>query len=202
MRRSHRFELKKTILGLIWGKIKVREACEKLPCTRRTIERYRAQYLSEGPLGLAEHRRSHNQRVSKEIEEHIVSSKLEEKHRSARFIRDHLRLLVHHHLSRITLPPVKRVERFEAPHPNALWQIDIMGRTHFPLVGDLSLICAIDDHSRFIPYGQWFYRQYAINVYQVMHNAFIRYRLPEIMLSDRGSQFKPIRQEWGLSLFS
>ena len=150
---------------------------------------------------MIDRRRSHNQRVSKEIEERIVSSKLEGKHRSARFIKDHLKLLVHretvrrvlvrHHLSRITLPPVKRVERFEAPHPNALWQIDIMGKTHFPLVGQLYLICAIDDHSRFIPYGQWFYRQYGINVYQVMYKAFIRYGLPEAILSDRGPQFKP-----------
>jgi transposase InsO family protein len=99
--------------------------------------------------------------------------------------------LVRHHLSRITLPPVKRVERFEAPHPNALWQIDIMGKTHFPLVGELYLICAIDDHSRFIPYGQWFYRQYGINIYQVMYKAFIRYGLPEAILSDKGPQFKP-----------
>ena len=179
-------------------------ACEKLRCTRRTVERYRARYLSEGPQGLADRRRSHNQRVSKDIEEHIVSAKLEGKHRSARFIKDHLKLLVHretvrrvlvcHHLSRITLPPVKPVERFEAPHPNALRQIDIMGKTHFPLAGDLYLVCAIDDRSRFIPYGQWFYRQYGINVYQVMYNAFIRYGLPEAILSDRGSQFKPTRQ--------
>jgi hypothetical protein len=127
------------------------------------------------------------------MEERIVSSKLEGKHRSARFIKDHLKLLVHretvrrvlvrHHLSRITLPPVKSVERFGAPHPNALWQIDIMGRTHFPLGGELYLIYAIDDHSRFIPYGQWFYRQYGINVYQVMYKAFIGYGLPEAILS-------------------
>ncbi len=101
------------------------------------------------------------------------------------------RVLARHHLSRITLPPVKAVERFEAAEPNDLWQIDIMGKTHFPLAGDLFLICAIDDHSRFIPYGQWFYRQYGINVYQVMYNAFIRYGLPDAILSDRGPQFKP-----------
>jgi len=54
------------------------------------------------------------------------------------------RVLVRHHLSRITLPPVKQVERYEAAHPNALWQIDIMGKTHLSLVGELYLICAID----------------------------------------------------------
>jgi hypothetical protein len=134
-----------------------------------------------------------------------VACKLLGKHRSARFIRDYLKLFVHretvrrvlarHHLSRITLPPVKRVERFEAPEPNALWQIDIMGKTHFPLIGDLYLICAVDDHSRFIPYGQWYYRKFGINVYQVMYNALIRYGLPKAILSDRESQFRATRKD-------
>ncbi len=88
------------------------------------------------------------------------------------------------------MPPVKRIKRFEAKEPNDLWQIDIMGKTNFPLIGDLYLICSIDDHSRFIPYGQWFYRQFGINVYQVMYKSFIKYGLPEAILSDKGSQFK------------
>ena len=49
------FRVKKyTILGLTRGKLEIREACEKLRCTRRTVERYRARYLSEGPQGPAE----------------------------------------------------------------------------------------------------------------------------------------------------
>lgn len=106
------------------------------------------------------------------------------------------RVLARHHLSRISLPPVKRIERFEAQESNELWQIDIMGKTFFPLIGDLYLICSIDDHSRFIPYGQWFYRQFGINVYQVMYKSFVKYGLPEAILSDRGVQFKA-RQEKG-----
>jgi hypothetical protein len=31
-----------------------------------------------------------------------------------------------------------------------------MGEVTFPLVGDLPLIAAIDDHSRFIPSGRFF----------------------------------------------
>jgi hypothetical protein len=88
------------------------------------------------------------------------------------------RVLVRHHLSRISLPPVKRIERFEAEEANDLWQIDIMGKTYFPLIGDLYLICSIDDHSRFIPYGQWFYRKFGINLYQVMYQSFVKYGLP------------------------
>lgn len=105
-------------------------------------------------------------------------------------------VLAKHYLNRISLPPVKRIERFEAKEANDLWQIDIMGKTHFPLIGDLYLIYSINDHSRFVPYGQWFYRQFGINVYQVMYKSFVKHRLPEAILSDRGVQFKA-RQEKG-----
>ena len=77
-----------------------------------------------------------------------------------RFIRDYLRLsvseeavrlvLVKHGLNRISLPPLKPIKRFVAQEPNELRQVDIMGKVRFPLVGDLYLILALDDHSRFI----------------------------------------------------
>jgi hypothetical protein len=95
--------------------------------------------------------------------------------------------LVRRHLSRITLPPVKRVKRFESPHPNALLQIDIMGRTHFPSIGRLYLIRAIDDRSLFTPCGQWLCLQCGNNVHRVLNKPFIRYGLPEAILSDQGT---------------
>jgi len=90
----------------------------------------------------------------------------------------------------VSLPPVKPIKRFEARYPNELWQIDIMGEVTFPLVGDLSLIAVINDHSRFISSGRFFYRKFGINVFMVMYEAFVRYGLPGAILSDRGSQFK------------
>ena len=59
-------------------------------------------------------------------------------------------VLAKHGLNRISLPPVKPIKRFVAQEPNELWQVDIMGKVRFPLVGDLYLILALDDHSRFI----------------------------------------------------
>lgn len=184
----------------------MQEATQQLGCSIRTVQRYRERYLKEGPGSLKDRRRGNNKKLSDKDERRIVRCKLEGKHRSARFIRDKLQLSVHsetvrlvlvrHHLSRISLPPVKRIQRFVAKEPNDLWQIDIMGKTYFPLIGDLYLICAIDDHSRFIPYGQWFYRQFGINVYQVMYKSFVKYGLPRAILSDRGVQFKA-RQEKG-----
>jgi transposase len=176
------------------------EAIGLLGKTRRTVNRYIRRYLEEGIEGLRDRRRSNYRKLTEKEEKQVVQCKLEGKHRSARFIRDRLELLVHeqtvwrvlvrHHLNRVTLPPVKPIRRFEARHPNELWQIDIMGEVTFPLVGDLPLIAAIDDHSRFIPSGRFFYRKFGINVFMVMYEAFIRFGLPEGILSDKGSQFK------------
>lgn len=174
-------------------------------CSLRSIWRYKNKFLSSGPEGLEDKRRGNYRKLTDKVERRIVKCKLEGKHRSARFIRDKLELSVHretvrrvlvrHHLNRISLPPVKRVERFEAREPNDLWQIDIMGKMNFPFLGDLYLICSIDDHSRFIPYGQWFYRQFGIHVYQVMYQSFVKYGLPKAILSDRGVQFKARQRE-------
>lgn len=191
-------------MEVIKGKIKGREAARRLGCSVRTIKRYKSKYLREGPERLKDKRGGNNRKIFDKEERWIVRCKLEGKHRSARFIRDKLMLPVHketvrlvlarHHLNRISLPPVKKVERFEAKKANELWQIDIMGKTYFPLIGTLYLICSIDDHSRFIPYGQWFYRKFGINVYQVMYKSFVKYGLPEAILSDKGSQFKASKE--------
>ena len=176
------------------------EATGLLGRTSRTVNRYIRRYLEEGIEGLRDRRRSNYRKLTEKEEKQVVQCKLEGKHRSARFIRDRLGLLVHeqtvwrvlarYHLNRMTLPPVKPIRRFEARHPNELWQIDIMGEVTFPLVGDLPLIAAIDDHSRFIPSGRFFYRKFGINVLMVMYEAFIRFGLPEGILSGKGSQFK------------
>ena len=99
-------------------------------------------------------------------------------------------VLVKHGLNRISLPPVKPIKRFVAQEPNELWQVDIMGKVRFPLVGDLYLILVLDDHSRFILSGAFFFRQFKLNVFLVLYRAFIKWGIPKGILSDRGSQFK------------
>ncbi len=115
-----------------------------------------------------------------EAEGQIVRAKIEGPYRSSRRIRDLLGLPVHeetvrqilikHHLERTSLPPIKPIGRFEAQEPNDLWQIDIQGKVHFPLIGDLLLILVTDDHSRFLLSGRW--------------------GLPQAILSDKGNQFQ------------
>lgn len=191
---------------MIKGKTSKREAAQRLGCSVRTVERYRRNYLEKGPEALKDRRCSNYRKLKDKKEKLIVKAKLEGKQRSARFIRDRLglkvseetvrRVLIKHHLNRISLVPVKPVKRFVAEHPNDLWQIDIMGKVIFPLVGELFLIAALDDCGRFIPYGQFFYHTYKINLFMVMYEAFLRYGLPKSLLSDKGSQFKA-HQEHG-----
>ncbi len=49
---------------MLAGAVKVKEAMERLGCSRRTIERYREKYLREGPEGLKEKRRSNNRKIT------------------------------------------------------------------------------------------------------------------------------------------
>lgn len=68
--------------------------------------------------------------------------------------------------------------RFESSDLNGLWQIDIQGKVHFPLIGDLLLIMLIDDHSRYLLAGRWFFHQYKTNAFMVLYEAFLRWGLP------------------------
>jgi putative transposase len=168
--------------------------------TRRSVDRYLCRFQERGPEGLYDHRHSNHYKIDEKTEGQIVRAKIEGPYRSSRRIRDLLGLPVHeetvrqvlikHHLERTSLPPLKPIQRFEAAEPNDLWQIDIQGKVHFPLIGDLLLILVTDDHSRFLLSGRWFFHQYKINVFMVLHEAFTQWGLPQAILSDRGNQFK------------
>lgn len=185
---------------MLRGEISKQEVSQALKVTTRSVNRYLGRFLDKGPEGLYDGRRSNYHKIDNKIEGRIVECKLHGLHRSARLIRDLLGLAVHedtvrkvlikHHLERVSLPPVKPIRRFVAAEPNDLWQIDIQGKVRFPLIGDLLLILIKDDHSRFLLAGRWFFHQYKINVFMVLHEAFLKWGLPKGILSDKGSQFK------------
>ena len=187
------------IQEVLRGQLTRVEAAQALEVSRRTLDRYFLRFAEAGPGGLVDRRHSNNQKVAAAMEAAIVRAKGEGPHRSARFLRDLLqlslheetvrRVLVKHHLERTSLPPLKPIRRFQAEAPNALWQLDIQGKVRFPLLGDLLLILVKDDHSRFLLAGRWFFHQYKINVFMVLHEAFRRWGLPQGLLSDRGPQF-------------
>ena len=182
------------------GHLARRVAAAVLDVTVRTLRRYLRRYRQSGADGLRDRRGGPRLRLTPTQEAAIVDTKRAGPHRSARKIRDLPQLplsieavrqvLVRHGLARLGLPPVKPVQRFVAAAPNDLWQIDIMGKVRFPLLGDLYLILALDDHSRFILMGGFFLRKFRINLFTVMYAAFSRWGLPQALLSDRESQFK------------
>jgi transposase len=136
--------------GVLSGRITKAVAGEKLDVGRRSVNRYLKRFLEGGPEGLRDKRRSNYRKLAVEDEHRVVFCKLKGPHRSAGFVRDKLKLRVHeqtiwrifvkHRLNRVTLPPVKPIQRFEAENPNDLWQIDIQGKINFPKIGVLYLI--------------------------------------------------------------
>lgn len=186
---------------LFAGSLRRRAAEVLLDVCGRTLRRYLQRYRQAGAAGLRDRRGGSRPRLSAAQEAAIVASKRAAPYRSARKLRDLLRLpvtveavrlvLLRHGLARLGLPPVKPIQRFVAAAPNDLWQIDIMGKVRFPLIGDLYLMLALDDHSRFILAGGFFPRKFRINLFTVMYAAFSRWGLPQSLLSDRESHFKP-----------
>jgi transposase InsO family protein len=83
-------------------------------------------------------------------------------------------------------------ERFCRPHPNDLWQMDIMG-FYIRDAHKVYLVSAIDDCSRMIVGWGLFREQTAENVLEVLRGALVRFGAPKEILTDQGSQFK----HWG-----
>lgn len=83
-------------------------------------------------------------------------------------------------------------ERFSRPHPNDLWQMDIMG-FYIRDAHKVYLISALDDCSRMIVGWGLFREQTAENVLEVLRGALVRFGAPKEILTDQGAQFK----HWG-----
>lgn len=188
------------ILAFLAGEISKAKAAELLGCTVRTIDNHRDAYRKSGKDGLADHRRSNNYKLSVEQKARIIMFKERDRWRSARNIRDKLKLSVSEHqvqriivkagLSKQNIKRVKAIQRFEADAPNDLWQTDIQGKVAFPNIGILYLIATLDDHSRFAPAGRWFKTQGKMNVFQIWYESLSKCGLPDKMLQDEGSQYK------------
>jgi transposase InsO family protein len=181
-------------------KISLAGLIQRLHKSRSTIFRYLKKFLTLGPEGLKDKRTGHNRKVTLKDELNIVRCKREGLHRSARFIRDKLKLkvyertiwfhLVKHGLNRATLSPIKPITHFEAKRPNDLWQIDIMGKMRFPHLGYMHLILIKDDRSRFLLTGLWVKSPSKVMIFACLYKAFMQYGIPKAILSDKGSQFK------------
>jgi transposase InsO family protein len=80
-------------------------------------------------------------------------------------------------------------ERFSRPHPNDLWQMDIMS-FYIRQAQRLYLITALDDCSRYVVNWGLFREQTADNVLEVLRGGLIKHGAPKEILTDQGAQFK------------
>ena len=87
----------------------------------------------------------------------------------------------------------KALTRFEAPRPNALWQMDALSlRVHSER---LYLHLIIDDYSRFIVGHRVSSELKTEEATTALQEAIARHGKPERMLTDRGGQFLAIRSD-------
>jgi hypothetical protein len=201
-------EKKKVLMSLLNEEIGISQACTLLAVTRRSVERYRKKFLLFGEAGLIDKRHSNYSKLKESDRVRIIGLKKADPWRSARNIRDELRLKVTEHqveriivksgLGKQNLKRVKAIIRFEARYPNELWQTDIQGKIGFPAIGILYLIATLDDHSRFCLAGRWFMTQGKMNVFQIWYEALARFGVPDKILQDEGSQYKA-RTRFGLA---
>jgi len=83
--------------------------------------------------------------------------------------------------------------RYEAEHPNDMWQSDVM---HGPMVevGDRMkksyLIAFIDDHSRLIPHGEFYLSERLTSFLDAFEKALLKRGLPRKLYVDNGSAFR------------
>lgn len=188
------------LLAFLGREITKQQAASLLGCTKRTIENYHRSYQVKGKAGLVDHRHSNYVKISLKDKQEVIWLKRKDPWRSARNIRDTLklpvgeeqtrRIIVTAGLGKQNLKRVKPIQRFEARYANELWQTDIMGKIDFPKIGTLYLIATLDDHSRFCLSGKWFKRQGKMNVFQIWYEALSQWGIPDKMLQDEGSQYK------------
>jgi transposase InsO family protein len=163
-----------------------------------------ARYRAEGEAGLAERsRRPHHspRRTPAALEERVVALRDAQSAWGGRTLQTRLQTLGYAGVpapSTITAilrrhgravgersAPSRPWRRFEAAHPNALWQMDFKG--HFGLgSGRCHPLTVLDDHSRFALGLRACGDERAATVERELGALFARYGLPERMLTDNG----------------
>lgn len=89
----------------------------------------------------------------------------------------------------------KAFRRFEREHPNDLWQGDALVGPWLPdpaLPGRkrrAHLFCFIDDHSRLVPYAEFFWEEALPRLERVLKVAILRRGLPKAIYVDNGAVY-------------
>jgi putative transposase len=89
----------------------------------------------------------------------------------------------------------KRWKSFRAPHKNHMWQVDLLG-PFSTRIGEISLVVALDDYSRFAMSKIVPRRGRTDHVTGFLDECIAKNGWPESVLTDRGSQFRRMFDRW------
>lgn len=201
MQRQELTFKEEVVLKVIKGKLDRIEACHLFGCTDRTLRNYLSKVARSGLDALKDSRHSNYCKLSPKQLLEVLKVKDNGPWRSARKTLEIIntqtigtrrvqQIWVKHGLNQLNVERLKPITRFVAKNPNDLWQADIMGKIHFPYLGEGYLIANLDDCSRFLLGAKWFSRQNQMNVFRVWYHCLYRWGLPRAMLSDKGSQYR------------
>lgn len=179
-----------------------RELCRRFKVSRTVLYKWLKRYQAEGSAGLVDRsRRPHHSpsRTEDEVEAAVLAVRRENPVRGGRKIAASLRRqgltppspstiteVLRRNGQPMVAPGQKPWKRFEHAAPNALWQRDFKGNvalTH----GRLHPLTVIDDHSRYAVALQAADNEQHLTVQNAVQAAFERYGMPEIILTDNGS---------------
>jgi len=101
--------------------------------------------------------------------------------------------LFHQHNLMTKQAVVQDRRKYEAEMPNDIWQSDVMHGPKLTALGKLRktyLIAFIDDHSRLIPYGQFYTSENVKSFMHAFEKALLRRGLPRKLYVDNGSAYR------------
>jgi putative transposase len=182
-----------------------------------TVWRYLARYRKGGFEALKPQPRAdagHSRRIPEEIIQQVIALREEVPTRSAATLIAILRrgptfppdltiaartlraILQRRGKSRDQLvAAAKAFRRFERECANALWQGDMLVGPYLPdaerpgKFRRTALFCFIDDHSRLIPYGEFFFEESLPRLERVLKVAILRRGIPERLYVDNGKVY-------------
>lgn len=188
-------------------------ASRRFGCSRTTVYALVTRYETGGVSALLNRPRGAQEPLAEEVREAIISLKLERLERSTGQVQQLLEERYHWPVSRQTVwrvlsakglaritDPVP-LHRFEWPHPNQLWQLDLMEDVPTN-IGRVHLVVLLDDASRYCVGGQFVRSKAQPVVLGVIGQVLQRQGLPEAILTDRAAMFYgPATTMQGLTVY-
>jgi transposase InsO family protein len=188
-------------------------ASRRFGCARTTVYALVARYQQGGVPALLNRPRGAVEPVPEQVREAIVALKVQRLERSTAQVQQLLAEIYHWHVSRQTVwrvlsekglaritDPVP-LHRFEWPHPNQLWQLDLIEDVP-TAAGRVHLVVLLDDASRYCVGGQFVRSKAQPVVLGVIAQVLQRQGLPEAILTDRATMFYgPATSMQGLTVY-